>query len=116
MESYYVSCKKIVQEDSSARKTKQNKLILLSKCSICGKKKSMFIKNKGLHQTFALIKFKMNEIINKFLLTGENFIPELHLEPPGFTYSACESFTKRRERIRKFREKDNEIGSFYSTN
>ena len=41
----------------------------------------------------------MNKIINKFLLTGDNFMPELHLKQPGFTYSTCEPFTKHRERI-----------------
>ena len=48
----------------------------------------------------------MNEIVNKFLLAGEKFMPEMHLKPPGFTYSACESFTKNKERIWKFKEKD----------
>ena len=28
----------------------------------------------------------MNKIINKFLLIGEKFIPELQLKQPGFTY------------------------------
>ena len=40
----------------------------------------------------------MNEIFNKFLLTGDKFVPELHLRQPGFTYSAYGSFTKHRER------------------
>ena len=31
-------------------------------------------------------------------------MPELHLKPPEFTYSACGPFTKHRERIQKFRE------------
>ena len=44
----------------------------------------------------------MNEIINKFLLTGDKFIPEMHLRQPVFTYSACGPFTKHKERIRKF--------------
>ena len=43
----------------------------------------------------------MNKIINKFLLTGDKFTPELHLKQPGFTYSACGPFTKHRERIQK---------------
>ena len=30
----------------------------------------------------------MNEIINKFLLTGYNFMPEIYLRQPGFTCSA----------------------------
>ena len=46
----------------------------------------------------------MNEIVNKFLLAGDKFMPEMHLKQPGFTYSACGSFTKNKERIQKFRE------------
>ena len=49
----------------------------------------------------------MNEIIDKFLLSGDKFMPELHLKQPGFTYSACGPFTKHRERIQKFRETGN---------
>ena len=44
----------------------------------------------------------MNDIINKFLLAGDMFIPEMHLKQPGFTYSACGPFTKNKERIQKF--------------
>ena len=44
----------------------------------------------------------MNEIINKFLLVGDKFMPEMHLRQPGFTYSACGPFTKNKERIEKF--------------
>ena len=46
----------------------------------------------------------MNEIVNKFLLAGEKFMPEMHLKQPGFTYSACGPFTKNKERIQKFKE------------
>ena len=46
--------------------------------------------------------YKMNEMINKFLLTGDKFMPEMHLRQPGFTYSACGPFTKNKERIRQF--------------
>ena len=49
-------------------------------------------------------RYKMNEIVNKFLLAGDKFMPEMHLRQPGFTYSACGSFTKNKERIRKFKE------------
>ena len=49
METYYVSCKKYTaNENSSVRKTKENRLMLLSKCAICGKRKSIFIKNQEL--------------------------------------------------------------------
>ena len=46
----------------------------------------------------------MNEIVNKFLLTGDKFMPEMHLKQPRFTYSACVPFTKNKERIKKFKE------------
>ena len=46
---------------------------------------------------------KTNEIISKFLLAGDKFMPEMHLKQPGFTYSACGPFTKNKERIQKFK-------------
>ena len=46
----------------------------------------------------------MNEIVNKFLLVGDKFIPEMHLKQPAFTYSACGPFTKNKERIQKFKQ------------
>ena len=49
----------------------------------------------------------MNEIINKFLLVGDKFMPEMHLKQPGFTYSACGPFTKNKERIEKFMQTGN---------
>ena len=33
-------------------------------------------------------KCKMNEIVNKFSLVGDKFMPEMHLRQLGFTYSA----------------------------
>ena len=75
--------------------------MLLSTCSVCCKKKSTFIKSREL-QNFA--SFKMNKIINKFILTGDKSMPELPLKQPGFTYSAGGPFTKHLEKIQKFRE------------
>ena len=46
----------------------------------------------------------MNKIVNKFLLVGDKFMPEMHLKQPGFNYSACERFTKNKERIQEFKE------------
>ena len=78
--------------------------MLLSNCVICGGKKSRFIKNqeaKGLLSNLGirtpLIKvpilgdilfwahIKMKEIVNKFLLAGDKFVPKKHLKQPGFT-------------------------------
>ena len=50
----------------------------------------------------------MNDIVNKFLLAGDKFMPEIYawnLKQPGFSYSACGPFTKNKERIQKFTEK-----------
>ena len=49
----------------------------------------------------------MNEIINKFLLVADKFMPETHLKQPCFTYSACGPFTKNKERIKKFMQTGN---------
>ena len=48
--------------------------------------------------------YKVNKKVNKFLLAGDKFMPEMHLNQPGFTYSACGSFTKNKERVQKFKE------------
>ena len=47
----------------------------------------------------------MNEIVNKFLLAGDKFMPEMHLRQPQFVYSACGPFTKNKDRIQKFKER-----------
>ena len=46
----------------------------------------------------------MNNVINKFLLAGDKFMPEIHLRQPQFTYSACGPFTRHEQRIQKFKE------------
>ena len=48
--------------------------------------------------------YQMNETVNKFLLAGDKFMPEMHLRQPQFVYSACGPFTKHKERIQKFKE------------
>ena len=53
------------------------------------------------------MRIKINEIINKFLLVGDKFMPEVHLKQPGFTYSACDPFTENKERIEKFMQTGN---------
>ena len=50
---------------------------------------------------------KANSIINKFLLAGAKFMPELHLvDPIVKTYSACGPFTKHTQRIQDFLNTD----------
>ena len=45
----------------------------------------------------------MNNVINKFLLAGDKFMPEMHLRQPQFVYSACGPFTRHKERIKEFK-------------
>ena len=52
----------------------------------------------------AISSYKMNNIINTFLLAGDKFMPEMHLRQPQFIYSACGPFTKYKQRIKKFKE------------
>ena len=41
--------------------------------------------------------YKLNEIVNKFLLAGDKFMPEMHLRQPQFVYGAGGPFTKNKE-------------------
>ena len=49
----------------------------------------------------------MNETVNRFLLVGYKFMPEMHLKQPGFTCSACGPFSKSKQRMEKFMETGN---------
>ena len=54
--------------------------MLLSNCALWGKKPLTFIKNKELHNfNISNDLFKMNKIINKFLLNEDKFMPQVHL-------------------------------------
>ena len=98
-------------------KTNKRKLMLLSKCALCDRKKLRFIKyqeasgslyNFGLKTPLSKIpvlvgilfqRYQMNEIFNKFLLRGSKFMPEIHLKLFGFSFSACGPFTENKQRI-----------------
>ena len=51
-----------------------------------------------------LKKLKINVIISRFLLAGDTFILDMHLGQPGLTYSACRLFTKKKERMQKYKD------------
>ena len=46
----------------------------------------------------------MNNVLNKFLLAGDKFMPEMHLKQPQFVYSVCGPFTRNKERIKKSKQ------------
>ena len=58
----------------------------------------------------------MNEIVNKFLLSRDEFVPEMHLRQPRFTYSACGPFTKKKRKERKDLKKQEIHYIFIKTN
>ena len=108
MKTYCVKCRKNTENlNSKIFKTKNGRLLMQSKCTDCGIKKSRFIKEqeaKGLlsnlgirtpliqipllnvlfqglrvFQTLvAKRRIKINEIVNKVLLVGDKFMPEMH--------------------------------------
>ena len=57
----------------------------------------------------------MKEIVNKFSLAGDKFMPKMDLKQARYTYSACGSFTKNIERVQKFK-KIGDISYIYKAN
>ena len=51
----------------------------------------------------------MNQTVNKFLLAGDKFTPEMRLRQPGFTYSACGPFTRNKQRIQNLCKQEIQI-------
>ena len=51
----------------------------------------------------------MNQIVNTFLLTGDKFMPEMHLRQPRFTCSACAPFTKNNKGLKNLWKQEIQI-------
>ena len=109
MKSYCLKCRKDTENiNPRVSNTSNGRTTILSKCAICGSKKSRFIKNKEAKRLLsslgvrpplsripilgdilfwcatlfktASLRYKMNEIVNKFLLAGDTFMPKTHLK------------------------------------
>ena len=130
MLSFCLKCRKNTEsKNPKVVGTKKRRRMLLSKCAVCDSKKSKFIKQQetsgllsslGIKTSLSEIplvgpllfdsikqvntRYKLNEIVNRFLLAGDKFMPGLHLRQQGFTDSACGPFTKNQEKIQKFKE------------
>ena len=52
-------------------------------------------------------RYKINEIVNKFLLAGDSFMTEMQLRLPGFMRGTFGPFTKNKQRIQKFKGNGN---------
>ena len=48
----------------------------------------------------------MNEIVKKFLLVEDKFMVEMHFRQPGFIYSACGPFTKKKQKKKQKKNKE----------
>ena len=112
-----MKCRKHTKNsDPKIVRTKNNRLIMKSKCSVFVVKKSRFVKEQEAKVFLSnleikiwlskipllnVLSVKMNEIVNKLLLVGETFMPATHLKQPRFTYNACGPFTKSKERIKR---------------
>ena len=112
--AYNLKCKRDTESvDSEVLKTKNDRLMLLSKCTVCGirgQEAKGLLSSLGIERplkkiplfqvTFCCnsVEYKMNEIIARFLLV--KFIPEMHLKQPRFTYIACGPFTKAKKEFK----------------
>ena len=118
MLTYCLKCRKNTEsKNSKFVRTKSRRIMLLSKCEVWANKKLKFVKEQeagvllsslGIHRSLNEIpllgalcfksiqqintRYKMDEVVKKFLLAGDIFMPEMHLKQPGFTYSACGPF------------------------
>ena len=48
----------------------------------------------------------MNIIMNKFLLAGDKFMPEMYLRQPQFVYSACGPFIKIKKEFKNLKKQE----------
>ena len=67
--------------------------------------KNGFNQNSLIKWHFVL-EAKANEIANNFLLPGDEFMPEIYLRQPRFTYS--ETFTKNKTNYKYLKKQDNQ--------
>ena len=48
----------------------------------------------------------MNEIVDKFLLTGNKFMPEMHLKQHRFSYTSCELFIRAKKKCKCLKRRE----------
>ena len=102
MKTYCLVCKKNTDNNNSETVENKGRLMMKSIFPICGNKKSRFIsQGSGLFDSLGLntpqnrMKNFIKDIINRFLLIGDKFMPEIYLwDPKAKKYSACGPFTR----------------------
>ena len=93
-------------------RSKNGRVMLLSKCEVCVSKKLKFIKVQEANGSLTSLGKKtplrkislLGFFCNKFLLARDTFMTEMHLRKPGFTYSACGLFIKSNKKMQKVKE------------
>ena len=61
--------------------------------------------------------YKMNKIVNKILLAGDELLFEIHLKRPGFTCSAYGPYKKTKKEQKNLKEQEKYIhDTFIKTN
>ena len=114
--------KKTENKKQQVVKTKNGRIMTLTKCAVRDRKELKLIKKQetsGLLRSLGrktplsktplvgplLFKeYKINRIVNKFLLSGDILWPDTHLRQPEFTSKVCGPFTKDKKEIQKFKE------------
>ena len=48
----------------------------------------------------------MNEIVDKFLLAGDKFMPEMHLKYPGFTIVLVDHLLKTKKEFKSLKKQE----------
>ena len=131
MSSYCFKCRKNTESKNlKVLKTKNGRIMLLSKCAVCNKKKLKFIKEQEASRllsslsikaplskrcryhlyrySFALNVLRSYYKLYKWMKIWINFYEQeinlWNLRQPGFKYSTCEPLTKSKEIIQKFKE------------
>ena len=106
---YCLKCRKNAEsKNPKVVRTKNGRIMLLSKCEMCNGKKSKFIKEHEARELLSnlgirtpLSQILWNEWNNKQIFISRRWIYEMHLKQPGFTYSSCVPFTKNKDKIEK---------------
>ena len=126
MKSYCLKCTKDTENMNPwVWNTSNGRTVILSKCAICGSKNSRFIKNqeaKGLLSNLGIrtplskvpilgdilfwMHIKMNEIVNKFLLAGDKFMPEMYLNNRDLLTVLVDHLQKPKKELKNLKKQE----------
>ena len=116
MLSYFLKYRKTTEsKNSRVAKTNKGKQTIVSKGAVCDSKKLKSMKEQeasgllnslGIRTSLNQIpiggsllfeRYRMNEMVNNFLLVGGKFMPEMHLRQLGVTKKRIQKIKERRD-------------------